>query len=102
MIFLPVVLNSGGGCEGDRRARRLVPQLQAIERGVAPALAQEIVVTPRFRDGPILDDEDAMGVDHGMEAVRDHDGRSAAAKTLDRALHLPLRFGIERSRRLVE
>src|SRR5262249_38545762 len=111
MFTLPSVRNSSQGCDGDRRARGLPPQLrawclppqiEAVERGVASALAQQRLVTPRFDDRPILDDEDAIGVDDGMQTMRDHDGRSSLAQVLDRALNLPLGFRIERSRRLVE
>jgi 2-keto-4-pentenoate hydratase/2-oxohepta-3-ene-1,7-dioic acid hydratase in catechol pathway len=94
MIFLSVVQNSGGGRDGNRRTGLLIPQLQAVERRVAPVLAQELVVTPRFRHGSILDDEDAMGVDHGVQAIRNHDGRSPAAKTLDRALDCIYGYGV--------
>src|SRR5215467_575529 len=94
--------NSGGGGDGDRRARFLFPQLQSVERRVAPALAQQLVVASRFNDRSILDDEDAISIDDGMQAVRDHDRRSPLTEVLDRALNLPLGFGIERSRRLVE
>src|SRR6476659_6894070 len=102
MIFLSVGQNSGGGGDGDRRAWLLVPELQAIERRVTPTLAQQVVVTSGFTDGPILDDADAVGVDNRMQAVGNHDGRAPAAKTLDRALHLPFRFGIERGGGLVK
>src|SRR6476620_4314409 len=102
MIFLSVVQNSGGGRDGNRRTGLLIPQLQAVERRVTPVLAQELVVTPRFRHGSFLDDEDAMGVDHGVQAMRNHDRRSPTAKTLDRALHLPLGLGSARGGGLVE
>src|SRR3954449_7588988 len=102
MIFLSVVQNSGGGCDGNRRAGLLIPQLQAVEGRVTSVLAQKLVMTPRFRHGSVLDDEDAMSVDHGVQAVRNHDRRSPAAKTLDRALHLPLGVGIERGGGLME
>src|SRR5262249_43707425 len=102
MFVLPSVRNSSQGCDGDRWARFLLAQLQAVERRVASALAQQLVVTPCFDDRPVLDDEDATGVEAGMRAVRDHDRRSPLAQVLDRAPNLPLGFRIERSRRLVE
>src|SRR5215510_12255721 len=102
MITLLSLGNSGGGGDGDRRTRFLHPQLQAVERRVAPTLAQQLVVTPRFDDRSILDDEDAISIDDGMQAMCDHDRRPPLAEVLDRALNLPLGFGIERSRRLVE
>src|SRR5215510_14685666 len=102
MLALSVVRISGGGRDGDRRDALLVAQLQAVERGVASALAQQLVVAAGFRDRPVLDDEDAVGVDYRMQAMRDHDGRPPATEMLDRALHLPFGLGIERRRRLVE
>src|SRR5262249_56761380 len=98
-LFLRVG-KSGVGGDGDRRARSLLAQLQPVERRVAPTLAQQLVVTPRFDDRSILDDEDAIGIDDGMQAMCDHDRRSPLAEVLDRALDLPLGFGIERSRGL--
>ena len=38
----------------------------------------------------------------GVQPVRDHDRGAPLAETLDRALHLPLGFGIERSGGFVE
>src|SRR5262249_7982109 len=93
---------SGGGGDGDRRTQLLHPQLQAVERRVAPALAQQLVVTPRFDDRSVFDDEDAVSIDDGVQAMCDHDRRSPLAEVLDRALNLTLGLRIERSRRLVE
>ena len=56
----------------------------------------------RFDDCSVLDDEDAVGVHHGMQAMGDHDGRAALAKMFDGALNLALGFGIERGGCLVE
>src|SRR5262249_59971612 len=80
----------------------LHPQLQAVERRVAPTLAQQLVVTTRFDDRSVLDDEDAVSIDDGVQAMCDHDRRSPLAEVLDRALNLTLGLRIERSRRLVE
>ena len=82
--------------------RLLVAQLQAVERGVASALAQQFVMAAGFGDRAVLDDKDAVGIDDGVQPVRDHDRRAALAETLDGALHLPLGFGIERGGGLVE
>src|SRR5262249_5633670 len=53
-------------------------------------------------EGCRVEDEDAISVHYGMQAVGDHDGRAALAKVLDGALNLALGFGIERGGRLVE
>src|SRR5215468_3679064 len=100
MIFPAATGTSGGG--GDSNGRFLLAQLQAIEGRVTSAPAQQLVVTTRFDDSPILDDEDAVGVHHGMQAVGDDDGRAPLAKVLDGALNLALGFRIERGGCLVE
>src|SRR5262245_36756070 len=102
MITLLSLGSSGGGGDGDRRAQFLHSQLQAVERRVAPTLAQQLVVTTRFHDRSVLDDEDAVSIYDGVQAMCDHDRRSPLAEVLDRALNLPLGLRIERSRRLVE
>src|SRR5215467_11822948 len=102
MVSLSFGRNSSSGCDSDRRARLLVAQLQAIERRVTSPLAQQLVVAAGFGNRTILDHEDSIGVDDGVQAMRDHDRRPPAAKMFDRALHLSLGFGIERRRRLVE
>src|SRR6266849_7229917 len=74
---------------GNRYARAglLVAKLQAVERGVASAFAQQFLVPAGFGYAPILDDEDAIGVHHGVQPMRDHDCGASAAEMLDGALH---------------
>src|ERR1043166_4429558 len=47
---------------------RLLLELQAMERGVAAALAQQLVVPAGFDDQPAIDHENAIGVHDGREA----------------------------------
>src|SRR5713101_3310771 len=102
MSLLSIVARSGGGGNRYASARLLVPELQAVERGVASALAQQFIVPAEFDHAAVLDDEDAIGIHDGMQPMRDHDSRSSATEMLDGALHLPLGFGIERSGGLVQ
>ena len=80
----------------------LLSQLQAIERGVAAALAQQLVVPAGFDHRAVLDHQDAVGMHDGGQPVRDHQRGAALAQFGDRLLHVALGFGIERSGRLVE
>ena len=53
-------------------------------------------------DPPVVEDEDAVGVADGAQAVRDEEARARAHDALERALHDRLALGVERARRLVE
>jgi len=77
-------------------------QLQPVERRVAAALAQQLVVAAGFDHLARLDHQDAVGVHDSGEPVRDHDGGAALAELGDRLLHMMLGFGIERCSGLVE
>src|SRR5262249_26046233 len=101
MVSLAVVATLRGGCDGDRGGI-LSPQLQPTERGITTAPAQQLLVAAGFDDGSILDDENAIGINDRVQAMCDHDRRSPLAKVLDRALNLPLGFGIERGGCLIE
>src|SRR6185437_5790327 len=87
---------SGRGGDRDRRARLLLLELEAVERGVAAAFAQQLVVAAGFDDAAVLDDVDAVGMRDGVQAVRDHQRGAALAEMLHRLAHLQLGFGIER------
>ncbi len=77
-------------------------KLQAVERGVAAAAAQQLLVAAGLDDLARLDHQDAVRVHDGGEPVRDHDGGAALAELGDRLLHVPLGFGIERGGRFIE
>ena len=81
---------------------RLLLELQAIERGVAPTLAQQLVVPAGFDDQSALDHENAIGMHDGGETVGDHNRRAPLAQFGDRLLDVALGFGVERRRSLVE
>src|ERR1700719_3972633 len=76
--------------------------LQTVQRGVAPAGADELVVVVILDDAAALDRDDAVGAAHGREAMGDDQHgavlRDLAHVLLDDALALV----IERAGRLVE
>ena len=87
-----------------RRLARLLLllELQAVERGVAAALAQQFVVPAGFDDQSALDHENAIGVHDGGEPVGDDERRAPLAQFGDCLLDVALGFRIERRGRLVE
>src|SRR4029077_20970154 len=96
IVLLSVWRGSGRGDDCHALRRLLVAQLRAIERCVAPTLAQQLLMPARLRHGAVLDHENAVGIHHRVQPMGDDDGRAPPAKMLDCALHLPLRFRIER------
>ena len=57
---------------------------------------------PRLDELPAVEDEDAVGVHHGVEAVGDGDDRAILPDALERAVEGRLGRRVERARRLVE
>ena len=49
-----------------------------------------------------LHDDDVVGLVHGRQAVRDHDGGAARLEMIERVAEQRLGFGVERAGRLVE
>ena len=85
---------------GDRGL--LLLELQAVERRVATALAQQFVVPAGFHHAPIFDHVNAVGMRHRVQTVRDHKRGAALTEMLHRLAHLQLGFGVERSRCFVQ
>src|SRR6185312_11119753 len=85
---------------GQRRRGAYLALLQAEERGIAAAAAQQIVVPALLDDLAGLDDQDRVGMHDRVQTVCDHDGGAVLAEMLDRLLHLLLGLGIERRGRL--
>ena len=91
------------GCADRRQTGRAgVALLQAEERGVAAAAAQQVVVLAVLDDLAALDHQNGVGVHDGVQAVGDHDGGAVLAEMLDRLLHALFGFGIQRGGRLIE
>src|SRR6202167_5186886 len=64
-----------GGCADRRRRQRAgVAMLQAEERGITAAAAQQIVMPPALDDLAALDHQDGVGVHDGVQAMGDDDG----------------------------
>src|SRR3954463_16288119 len=98
---------SGGsllrGC-ADRRQTGMagVALLQAEERGIAAATAQQIVMQAALDDLAALDNQNGVGVHDGMQAVGDHDGSAVLAEMVDCFLHVFFGFRIQRRGGLIE
>ncbi|OAY77495.1 hypothetical protein ACMD2_09055 [Ananas comosus] len=96
-----------GGRTSRRRQHALLSGvfrlLQADERGVEGAVVgDELVVGAELADLAGLHDRDHVGVAHGGEAVRDHNGGPADGGRVERVLHDALRLRVQRAGGLVE
>src|SRR5690606_8670799 len=85
---------------GERRSRR--PELGLVESAVDGAAGEQLVVPTLLDDAPGVDDDDAVGMLHGGEAVRDHEGGAALRELLERLLDGSLGLSIEGRRSLVQ
>src|SRR2546425_4646184 len=86
----------------DLARRRLAEELQSGEPGVKAALAQELGMRALGDERAALQDDDAVGVLHRGEAVRDRQRGAALLQRLERALDHEFARGIQRTRGLVE
>jgi hypothetical protein len=59
-------------------------------------------VRPALDDAAVGHDDDQVGVPDRRQPMRDDDARAVRHEALERLLDEPLRFGVERGRRLVE
>ena len=59
--------------------QRLMPEVGVVELGIVTARGQQRLVGAFFQDASVVKDEDAVGVLHRVQAVRDDD------RTCDRA-----------------
>jgi hypothetical protein len=78
------------------------PCLKAMEGGVAPAGADEVVVIAVLDEPAALDGDDAVGAAHRREAVRDDEDGAALRDPAHILLDDALTLVIERAGRLVE
>ena len=76
--------------------------LQAEERGIAAAAAQQIVMPAALDDLAALDHQNGVGVHDGVQAMGDDDGGAVLAEMLDRLLHLLFGFRIQRRGGFIE
>ena len=63
---------------------------------------QQLLVAADLGDPAALERDDRVGAADGRQPVRDHERRPVAHQVGERILHQPLRFRVERRRRLVE
>src|SRR2546421_2250669 len=77
-------------------------ELERREARIKAALAQELGVRALGDQRAALHDDDAIGVLHGGEAMRDRERGAPLLQRLERALYHELACRVERARRLVE
>src|SRR5271155_5446140 len=94
-------------CEPGRVARALPddfmnPRLQAVERGVAAAGAEQLVMGPVLDEPAALHGDDAVAAAHRRQAMGDDDDGAVLGDVRHVLLDDPLALVVERARRLVE
>jgi hypothetical protein len=67
-----------------------------------PGTRHQFVESAALDDAAVVELEDVRRVADGRKAVGDHEGGAAPHHLIERDLHLALRGGVERTRRLVE
>ena len=85
---------------------RLVAEVGVVEVGVVTALVHQDVVAALFDDAPMAQDDDAVGVADGREAVGDEDGGAILEQEVQPFLNLRLgervNAGVASSRMMIE
>src|SRR5262249_33795753 len=76
--------------------------LQAVERGIAAASLDKMVMAAILPDAARVDGDDPVGAPPGREPVGDDEDGAALGDLLHVLLNHPLALIIERARRLVE
>jgi len=76
--------------------------VQAEERGIAAAAAEQIVVASALDDLAALHHQDGVSMHDGVQAVGDDDRGAVLAEMLDRLLHLLFGFRIQRRGGLIK
>src|SRR3546814_16279760 len=77
-------------------------ELQRGEARVEAAGCRQLAVAAALDQAALVDHQDAVGLQHGGEAVGDDQRRASGHEAVERLLHHALALGIERSGRLVE
>src|SRR6266536_6058735 len=78
----------------DHECLILVLELQAIERSVAAALAQQLLVPAGLDHGAILDHENAVGMHDRLQTVGNNQRGAALAQAAHGILDLALGFAV--------
>src|SRR5437868_2567919 len=79
-----------------------LPRVLRVEAGVDAAPRDEVLVATLLDEASVVEDEDAVGVADGREAVRDDEGRLARRERVQRPHEERLGAGVHRARGLVE
>ena len=69
--------------------------LSADEVRVNSRLCNQLLMPAFLHDASVIDNENLIGMTHGLESVRNHDDRLIARQRLDRLLQPILIFGID-------
>ena len=85
-----------------RRRRIGRRELARDELSVEPALGEELLVRAAFGDAALVEDDDAVGVADGREAVGDDDGGALRLEAREGAAHRLLVDRVQMRGRLVE
>ena len=73
-----------------------------IQFHVEPAHGHQFTVRARFHDAALVEHIQRVGIGDGGEAMGDDDGGAILHQAIERFLHLPLAFGVERAGRFIE
>ena len=82
--------------------RRVDLPLAAPHRGINSAPRQKLLMRAALGDDALVEHQNLVGVDHGRQAMGDHDRRASAGDALQRRLDVALGETVERRRRFVE
>ena len=86
--------------KGQRELLLLI--LKLIEPVVDAAQSQKLLMRALFAQAPFVEDEDAVGVLNGAQAVGDHHGRAAGQQPVERFADQQLGLGIDAGGGFVE
>ena len=76
--------------------------LELVEAVVDAALGEEFLMGALFAEAAFVEDEDAVGVLNGAEAMRDDERGAAAEKAVERLADQEFGFGVHAGRGFVE
>ena len=84
-----------------KRLSRAILELQPREAGVESAASVEARVSAFFDDPPLIHNDDAIGGADCGKSVSNDDGGAMLHQPIERILHEPFAFRVERGRRFV-
>jgi hypothetical protein len=82
--------------------RSNAPELERVQPRVRAALCEQLVVPPVLDDAAAVEHQDAVGMLHRGQPVRDHEHGAVLHQALECFLDQPLALGIQRRRGLVQ